>query len=126
MIKNMIRQVTQILHSMSELMFWIYYFCMVFLSFSIDKAIYLSFLFKFILFERSSNSLRGLGLPPYLEFINIISILFYNFIEFIILLHTLLVISFARYKEYIIFLISFSKFSDVLTTFTCASAIANI
>ena len=62
----------------------------------------------------------------FLEFINIVSILFYNFIEFIILLYTFLVISFARYKEYMICLISFSKFSDVLPAFTCASAIGNL
>ena len=52
--------------------------------------------------------------------------MFYNFIEFIILLYTFLVIYFDRYKEYIICLISFSKFSDVLATFTCASAIGHL
>ena len=60
------------------------------------------------------------------EFINISSILLYNFIEFIILIYTFLVISFAQYKEYIICLISFSKFSDVLPAFTCARAIGNL
>ena len=60
------------------------------------------------------------------KFINILSILSYNFIEFIILLYTFLVIFCARYKEYMIFLISFSKLSDVLTVFTCASAIGNL
>ena len=34
--------------------------------------------------------------------------------------------SFARYKEYMICLISFSKFSDVLPAFTCASVICNL
>ena len=33
---------------------------------------------------------------------------------------------FARYKEYIIGLISFSKFSNVSPGFTCASAIGNL
>ena len=50
----------------------------------------------------------------------------YNFIEFIILLYTFLVISFVLYKEYTICLISSSKFSDVLPAFTCASVIGNI
>ena len=50
----------------------------------------------------------------------------YTFIEFILLLYTSLVISFARYKEYIIYLISFSRVSDVLPAFTCASAIGNL
>ena len=39
------------------------------------------------------------------------------------LLYTLLVISFAQYKQYMIGSISFSKFSDVLPAFTCASGI---
>ena len=60
------------------------------------------------------------------EFINISSILLYNFVEFIILMYTFLVISFAQYKEYIICLISISKFSDVLPAFTCARAIGNL
>ena len=42
------------------------------------------------------------------------------------LLHTFLVISFDRYKEYMICLISFSKFSDVLPVFTRARAIGNL
>ena len=33
--------------------------------------------------------------------------------------------SFSLYKEYIICLISFSYFSDVLSVFSCASAIGN-
>ena len=40
----------------------------------------------------------------------------YSYIHF-------LVISFAWYKEYIMWRISFSKFSDVLPAFTCGSAI---
>ena len=61
----------------------------------------------------------------FLEFTNIVSILFYKFIEFIILLYTFLVISFFRYKEYMIWRISFSKFSDMLPAFTYAKAIGN-
>ena len=53
----------------------------------------------------------------FLEFINIVSILYYTFIEFIILLYTFLVISLAQWKEC---MISFSKFSDVLPVFTFA------
>ena len=91
-----------------------------------DKATYLSFLFKFILSERMSNSLWGSDVAIFSEFINIVSILFYNFIEFITLLYTFLLIHFVQYREHIICLISFSKFSDVLHAFTCASAIANL
>ena len=84
-----------------------------------DKAI-------FILCERLSNSLWGSDILLFLELINIVSILFYNFTEFSKMLHIFLVISFARYKEYTICLISFSNFSDVLPAFTCASAIGNL
>ena len=52
--------------------------------------------------------------------------MFYNFIEFIILLYAFLVIYFVRYKDYMIFLISFSKFSDVLPAFTYASTKVNL
>ena len=38
------------------------------------------------------------------------------------LLYTLLVISFAQCKKYMISQITFSKFSDVLPAFTCARA----
>ena len=37
-----------------------------------------------------------------------------------------LVIFFARYKEYMICLISFSKFSGVLPAFTCARVIGSL
>ena len=90
------------------------------------KATTLSFTFKFVFSKRFSNSLWGSSILSFSEFISIASLLFYNFIEFIILLNTLLVIAFAQYKEYKICLISFSKFSDVLPAFTCASAIGNI
>ena len=51
--------------------------------------------------------------------------MFYSIIEFIIVLYIFLVIYFAQYKKYIIFLISSGKFSDVLPAFTCGSAIGN-
>ena len=37
-----------------------------------------------------------------------------------------LVISFAGYKKYIICLTSFTKFSDFLPAFICASAVGNL
>ena len=55
-----------------------------------------------------------------------IHFLFYNFIEFIIFLYNFLVIYFSWYKEYMIWQISFSKFSDVLPAFTCARVISNL
>ena len=69
-----------------------------------DKSTYLSplsLLFKSISSKRLSDSLRGSDVSLFPEFINIVSILFYNFIELIILLYTFLVISFAQYREYI-------------------------
>ena len=74
---------------------------------------------------RLNNSPWESDVPLFLESMNIVFILFYNFTEFIILLYTLLVTSFSLYKEYIICLISFSYFSDVLSVFSCASAIGN-
>ena len=70
-----------------------------------DKATYLSLLFMFILSKKSSNSLLGSEVLLFSEFMNIVFILLYNFMEFIVLLYTFLVIFFARYKEYIICLI---------------------
>ena len=93
---------------------------------SFDKATYLSLLFRVILSVRLSNSLWGSDVLIFSEFINIVSILFYNFIEFIILLLITLYISFARYREYIICMSSFSKFPDLLPAFSCASAIDNL
>ena len=87
-----------------------------------DRATYLKLLFKFILFRLLQNSLWGLDILLFLEFINIVSILFYNFLE---LLNTFLIISFARYKKYMICVISFGKFSVVLLAFTCARAIGH-
>ena len=48
-----------------------------------------------------------------------------NFIKFIVLLFTFLVILFAQYKVCMIRGISFSKFSGVLPTFTGRNAIGN-
>ena len=61
----------------------------------LDDATYLSLLFKFTLSVRLSNSVGGSDVLPFLGFINIVSILNYTFIEFIILLYTLFVVSFA-------------------------------
>ena len=92
-----------------------------------DKETYLSLLFKFILLERLSNNLRHPDVLLFFEFKNILlSILYYNFIELIILLYTFLLISFARYKQYMIFLISFRKFSGVLSPSTSVSAIGSL
>ena len=41
-------------------------------------------------------------------------------------LYTFLVICFARYKEYIICMTSFSKFSDELPAFVCVRATGNL
>ena len=57
---------------------------------------------------------------------NIVSILFYDFIELIILLYTVLLILRSWYKEYIICLILFSTFSDVSPGFTWTTTIANL
>ena len=54
------------------------------------------------------------------------SISFYNSIEFLMLLYTSLEIRLTQYKRYIIWRISFSKFSDVLPAFTCARAVGNL
>ena len=64
--------------------------------------------------------------PTILEFINIVSTLFNNFTESILLFYVFLVTSFSRYKKYMICPILFNKFSDILPAFTCASAIGNL
>ena len=56
-----------------------------------------------------------------LSITHILSIIFYSFIEFILLLYTFLAFSLASYKEYIIW-----QISDVLAAFTCAGAIGNL
>ena len=52
--------------------------------------------------------------------------MYYNFIELIILSNTFSVISFAQYKEYIVWKFSSSTFSNVFPAFTCTSAIDNL
>ena len=64
-----------------------------------DKATYLSLLFKFILSERLSNSLSGSDVLLHSEFIDIVSIVVYNFIEFIILLYNFLEFLFLDTKN---------------------------
>ena len=51
-----------------------------------EKATYSSLLFKFILSITLSNNLWRSDVLLFLGFINIVLILFYNFIEFIILI----------------------------------------
>ena len=51
--------------------------------------------------------------------------MYYTFPEFIMLLYTFSVVFFAQYKEYMICLIPFSTFPDVLPAFTCAGATGN-
>ena len=50
-----------------------------------DRATYLPLLFRFIFYERLSNNLLESNVLLFLEFIDIASILFYDFIKFIIL-----------------------------------------
>ena len=91
-----------------------------------DIATYLSRFFNFVLSEILSNILWVSDILLFSEFINVVFVLFYNFIELIILLYTFLVISFVGYKQYMVHLISFSKTSDALPVFTCAIAIGNL
>ena len=98
----MIHQAIQNLHSMFRadnlnLLFlhdlFIFFHVQKMLKF--DKATYLSLLYKFILSERFSNSLSGSDVKLFSEFINIVSIQIYNFIQFILLLHTFLVVYYS-------------------------------
>ena len=65
-----------------------------------DKATCLSLLFNNIWSKRFSNRLWGLDVLLFRKFRNIVFILHYNFIEFIILLYFFLLICFARWKKY--------------------------
>ena len=91
-----------------------------------DKAIYLSFLLKFISSERLSNNLWGSDVLLFLVLINIVFIivLYLYWIHYIVIY--LFQNFFARYKECMIFLISFTKFSNVLLDFTCARTIGDV
>ena len=91
-----------------------------------DKVTCLLLLFKFTLSLKLSDSLWRSDVFLFSGYINIVSILFYNFTESIILLYTFLVNFFARYKTYMIWRISFSKFLDVLPAFTCTNTIDNL
>ena len=73
------------------------FFCMIarkiefIVNAKISKSnIFIHILFKFILYERSSNIMRGSDVLLFPEFINLVSILLYNFIEFNVLLYTFL------------------------------------
>ena len=70
-----------------------------------------------------SNSQWGSDILLILEFINIVSTFCYTFIELIILLYNFLETSFSQYKKHIIFLTSFTKFSDMLPVFVCTRGI---
>ena len=72
------------------------------------KTTFLSLLLMFILPGRMSNSLWRSDVPLFIEFINILSNVFYKFTE----LYSW-VIFFAWYKEYMSYLISFRKLLDV-------------
>ena len=52
-------------------------------------------------------------------------IVFYNLIEFMILLYTFLVTSFGKYREYMLCLISF-RFLEVSPVFIYAKAAGNL
>ena len=56
----------------------------------------------FILSKILSNSLGGSDILLFQEFVNIVPISYYTFIELIALLYTFSVIPLARYREYII------------------------
>ena len=63
-----------------------------------DKATCLSLLFKFILSVRLSMSLEESDVSLFLEIMNIVTTLFYDFVEFIILLYAFLIVSFVQCK----------------------------
>ena len=67
-----------------------------------DEGTYLSLFFEFALSVRLSYNLRGSVVLIFSELINIASILYYIYIEFIMLLYIFLVISFSQNKEYMI------------------------
>ena len=67
-----------------------------------DEVTYLSLFFEFALSVRLSDNLRGSVVLIFSELINIASILYYIYVEFIMLLYIFLVISFSQNKEYMI------------------------
>ena len=84
------------------------------------------FSFKSTLSEKLNNSQWWSDVLLFLEFVNIVSILFYNFIEFIILLHTFLVFFFLDPKNKWFDRFHLVSFSDLLSDFPCATAISNL
>ena len=101
-VQNMIDQVIQNLHSMVEVIFEIYCFFMsLFLIFLCRVSAgtdlieqHVGHFFFFFFFEILSNSLQESDVLLFLEAIYMVSNLLYYFIEFTLLLHTFLVISF--------------------------------
>lgn len=69
---------------------------------------------------RLSNSLSDSDVLLFSEFKNILSILYFNWICYIVVYF--LLISFAWCKEYITWQISFNKFLNALPAYTCARA----
>ena len=88
-----------------------------------DNATYLLLLFKFVLSERLSNNIWGSDLLLFLEFINKYSLYIITLLNSLYSYIHLLVISFVRYKECMIWRSSFSRFTDVLPAFISARGI---
>ena len=86
---------------------------------------FFSFL-KSIVPVRLSNSLWGSDVSLFSRFINIVFIFLLHLYWIHNIVTYFFVIYFPRYKEYMICLISFGKFSDVLSAFTCVRAIGNL
>ena len=81
--------------------------------------IYSSLLVKFILSARLRNNLCRSEVLLFHEFTNIVSILYFIYIEFILLLYTFVVISLARHKEQ-------NVLPDVLPALTFESAVGDL
>ena len=114
-------EILYLLFLYSCFMFFHVYFMLIF-----DKRTYLSLPFKFIWSKKLSNRLWVSDVLRSSKFLYIVCVLIYNFIEFIILFYTFIVISLAWCREYIIWRILFSKFSDVLFAFTCGNLWRNL
>ena len=99
---------------------WMKKYMLVFAS-DICFLIYLLLLFNSILSERLSSSLWWSDVLLFSEVINIVSILLYFFIKFIILLYSFSII-YLRDAKNLLFA-TFSNLSDALPTLTSAKAI---
>ena len=132
----MIHQVIQILHSILGLIFYIYCSYMTLLYFFMYSKCY-DLIKQYIYhFSLSLFSLEDWVIVYEDQRIKCFTIFrihkysihffYYIFIEFNILLYLFLVISFAWYIECMIYLISLSKFWDVLFPFTFARVIGNL